>query len=72
MELESRNDMELRILKNHIELMPKVYRKRNQNWVIVKDLLQAMTSKGGRSSSISKCYELGLDPDDYQLENKEW
>ena len=60
-------DKELRILKNYIDNMPKVYRKRNANWVIVQELLMAGTLHAGRTSSIKKCIELGIDAYDYDL-----
>jgi len=59
--------IELRLLKNHIELMPKVYRKRNTNVSIVQEFLQLGTSQGGRSSSYQKCIELGIDPDGKEI-----
>lgn len=60
-------DKELRLLKNYIDNMPKAYRKRNVNWVIVRDLLMAGTLHAGRTSSINKCFELGIDAYDYEL-----
>lgn len=60
-------DNELRILRNHIEQMPKVYRKRNANWVIVQNLLMARTSRAGQTSSIEKCWELNIDAYGYEL-----
>ena len=52
-----------RLIKNHIELMPKVYRKRNCNWCIVSDL-----TFNGRGYSESICRSLGVDPDGYEWE----
>jgi hypothetical protein len=60
-------DMEYRLLKNFIFHMPKAYRNRNQNWVVVKDFLQCGTSEGGATSCIRKCRLLGIDPDGYTL-----
>jgi hypothetical protein len=64
---ESIFDLEYRLLGNFIEHMPKTYRLRNVNWVIVKDFLQSGTSKAGSTSSIAKCRELGIDPYGYTL-----
>lgn len=60
--------MEYRLLRNFISHMPKTYRKRNCNWVIVKDFLQFGTFQGGATSSKNKCLMLGIDPDGYTLE----
>lgn len=60
-------DEELRILKNYISNMPKVYRKRNCNWVIVQELIMIGTSKAGMTSSIEECYRLGIDPYGHSL-----
>ena len=67
---ESILDMEYRLLRNFIRHMPMTYRKRHCNWVIVKDFLQFGTYKGGRTSSVKKCYMLGIDPDGYTLERE--
>ena len=58
----STKEYELRLLKNYISMMPKVYSKRNINWCIVRDLLMQGTSTEGRTSCITKCYELGINP----------
>lgn len=63
-------DMEYRLLRNFISYMPKTYRNRNRNWVIVQDFLQFGTHKGGATSSVAKCRLLGIDPDGYTLERK--
>jgi hypothetical protein len=63
--------LEYRLLENFIVYMPNTYRKRNCNWVVVKDFLQFGTSRGGRTSSIEKCLLLGIDPDSYTLKQKE-
>lgn len=68
--METILEMQLRLLENFINKMPKTYRKRNCNWVIVKDLLQQGTSKGGRTSSIEKCLCLGIDPYSYELKGE--
>jgi len=62
-------ETELRILRNFIRNMPKVYRQRNMNWVIVMDLLMQGTSTSGGSSCMSKCRELGMNPYGYRLED---
>lgn len=63
-------DMEHRLLRNFIWYMPMSYRKRNCNWVIVKQFLQLGTRKGGATSSRRKCVLLGIDPDGYTLERE--
>lgn len=67
---ESTLDMEYRLLRNFISHMPMTYRKRNCNWVIVQQFLQFGTREGGRTSSVKKCYMLGIDPDGYTLERE--
>lgn len=67
-EFEILKKMELRIIKNFIAKMPKVYRKRNMNFTIVGDILTAMTSKDGMTSRCEKCKELGLDPYGYTID----
>lgn len=67
---ESTLDMEYRLLKNFISHMPKTYRKRKQNWVIVQDFLQLGTREGGTTSSIRKCLMLGIEPDGFTLERR--
>lgn len=52
-----------KLIKNHIELMPKVYRKRYPNWVIVSDL-----TFNGRGYSESICRALGVNPYGYEWE----
>ena len=68
--METFLDMEYRLLKNFIAHMPNTYRKRNVNWVIVKEFLQRGTSKGGSTSSIEKCRLLGINPDGKTLERE--
>lgn len=58
---------ELRILNNFINMMPKTYRKRNINRVVVRDLLMSGTSKMGSTSCTKKCIELGIKPDEYEF-----
>jgi hypothetical protein len=53
---------ELNILENFLYMMPKTYRNRSQNWVVVRDILLSGTSTGGQTSCIKKCRELGIDP----------
>lgn len=64
---EDMKSNEVRILKNFIENMPKVYRKRNMNFTIVRDILMAGTSTAGRTSCCKKCIELGIEPYSYEL-----
>lgn len=58
---------EIRLLKNYLSNMPKVYSARNQNWVVVRDLLMQGTSTAGMTSCIAKCRELGIDPYGHNL-----
>jgi hypothetical protein len=61
------NDPEylLGVLKN-IELdMPKAWRKRNSNVMMVRNFLMCHTSKGGQTSSYEMCAYLGIKGDDY-------
>ena len=51
------------LIKRHIELIPKVYRKRNCNWSIVSDL-----TFYGRCYSVSVCSALVVDPNGYEWE----
>jgi len=69
--METTLEMELRLLKNFISYMPKSYRKRTQNWVVVKNFLQWGTSKGGSTSSIEKCRMLGIDPYGHSVESED-
>jgi len=63
-------EYQLRILKNFISNMPKTYRQRNVNSVVVRDILMNGTSTAGQSSCIAKCRELGIDPDGHTLDKK--
>lgn len=63
-------NFQLDILKNYIQMMPKVYRKRNRNSIVVRDILMYRTSTAGHTSCIRKCIELGIDPDGYNF--NEW
>jgi len=58
---------ELRILRNFIKKMPKVYRERNHNWCVVRDILLTGTNHSGMTSSIAKCVEIGIDPYGYKI-----
>jgi len=60
-------DYELRLLDNYIHQKPIVYRVRNQNYIIVGDLLMRGTSTSGMASCINKCVELGINPYGYKL-----
>lgn len=60
-------ELELRILRNFIRMMPKTYRKRTMNRTVVRDILMAGTSTMGSNSCVGKCIELNIDPDGYEL-----
>lgn len=62
---------ELRILNNFLDCMTKAYRQRNQNWLVVRDILLNRTSTAGKTSCIAKCIELKIDPWRYELEDEE-
>ena len=47
--------------------MTKAYAKRTVNWVIAQDILMQGTSTSGRTSCITKCEELGIDPWGYGM-----
>lgn len=64
---ENRKDMEYRILKNHTMILKRIEAKRQTNWIVVKNLLQQGTSKGGSTSSYEKCELLRINPDGYNL-----
>jgi hypothetical protein len=59
---------EMNIIKNFLRMMPKVYRERHTNWVVVRDILLSGTSTAGRTSCIEKCLQLGIDPCGHTLE----
>lgn len=61
---------ELGILKNFIRMMPKVYRKRTRNWLVVRDILLSDTQTAGSTSCYAKCMELGIKADSYSLDEK--
>jgi hypothetical protein len=61
---------ELRVLENFINCMTKVYRQRNVNWAVVRDILMQGTSTSGRTSCTAKCIELGIDPWGYTLKGE--
>lgn len=65
---DSVKELELRILNNFVSKMTKAYSKRTINWCIVRDILMRGTSHMGSSSCIDKCYELGINPYEYNLE----
>ena len=53
------------LIKNHINLMPKVYRNRYFNCVVVRDL-----THNGMGYSESICQALGVDPYGKKWEEK--
>ena len=67
METVSNSLDEIRLLKNYLSHMPKVYGQRNYNWCVVRDLIMSGTSHAGMTSCIMKCHELGIDPYRYDL-----
>lgn len=58
---------ELRIIENFLDCMSKAYRKRTNNWRVVRDILMYRTSTAGSTSCIAKCRELDIDPWGYDL-----
>lgn len=54
---EEEKETVFNLIKNHIELMPKTYRKRYVNWVMVADL-----THNGSGYSESICKALGVNP----------
>lgn len=60
---EEEKDLFIKLVKRHLELMPKVYRKRNSNWIVVQHL-----TKHGCGYSILICKYLNIDPDSYKWE----
>ena len=61
------NEYELIIIKNFIKQKPIVYRRRNQNYQIIGDILMNGTSHSGMTSCIEKCRELEIDPYGYKI-----
>lgn len=55
----------LGVLQNIERGMPKAWRKRFSNVVIVRDYLMAHTDKGGRTSSYEMCSYLNIEGDAY-------
>ena len=68
---EDTTDTELRILRNYIRHMTKVYRQRSMNYIVVRDILLSGTSTSGQTSCIEKCHKLGIDPWGHTLESEE-
>lgn len=63
---EEEKETVFNLIKNHIELMPKTYRKRYVNWVMVADL-----THNGSGYSESICKALGVSPKAFKWEVKE-
>lgn len=65
---ESTNEAKLlfNLIRRHINLMPKVYRKRNDNWAIVKQM-----TNNGCGYSIAICRALNVDPFSKKWEQEE-
>ena len=53
------------LIQRHIQLMPKIYRKRHVNWRIVEDM-----TWNGSGYSAAICEYLGIDPDGYKWEKQ--
>lgn len=60
---EEEKETVFNLIKNHIELMPKAYRKRYVNWVMVGDL-----THNGSGYSQSICQALGVSPNGFKWE----
>ena len=63
---EEEKETVFNLIKNHIELMPKTYRNRYVNWVMVRDL-----THHGSEYSESICRTLGVSPNGFKWEVKE-
>lgn len=63
---DEEKDIVFRLIKRHIEFMPKKYRKDYTNWCIVSDL-----TYHGSGFSFSICKALGVDPMGYEWVIKE-
>ena len=61
----------LRILRNFISCMPKVYRQRYDNAVVVRDIILSGTRTAGRTSCNDYCRELGIDPYGHTLKQED-
>lgn len=60
---EEEKQLFFNLVRNHLDLMPKVYRKRNCNWVVVRHL-----TWHGHTYSDLICRYLGIDPSGYEWE----
>ena len=60
---EEEKETVFNLIKNHIDLMPKTYRKRYVNWVMVRDL-----THNGSGYSQSICRALGVSPNGFKWE----
>ena len=54
------------LIKNHIELLPRIYREAFCNWYFISELLNCM-----RLCSEAICEALGVNPYDYEWEVEE-
>ena len=63
---EEEKEAVFNLIKNHIDLMPKAYRNRYVNWVMVADL-----THNGSGYSESICKALGVNPQGKKWEAKE-
>lgn len=64
---KSERETLFKVIRKHIQLMPKVYRKRNANWVIVKHLLG-----NGYGVSCAICKALNVEHDSYVWERNNY
>ena len=63
---EEEKEIIFKLIKRHIELMPKAYRNRYVNWVMVRDL-----THHGSGYSESICKALGVSPNGFKWVVKE-
>ena len=61
------NNESMRILRNFLAMMPKTYRKRTPNWVVVRDVILSGTRTAGCTSCMRYCHNIGIDPDAYVI-----
>lgn len=64
---QEQQEMKLQILSNFISNMPKIYRQRNVNSSVVRDILLRGTNHAGQGSCINECVALEIDPDGYDF-----
>lgn len=57
----------LRIIRNYLARMPKTYRARNTNAMVVRDIILHGTRTAGQTSCMEYCQDIGIDPCGYTL-----